>query len=345
MTFFQGTQLYTGLHAEMWNYIDQQTWEAVVPVYYSMGLDKVTKGLALDLVTSPVLAFVTGTGTGSLFRVAGSKIRASYNVKDYVLVTSGVQIPTGNNNLSAQEQSVVSNMGTRQLGFMVTDVQSGINWNTTATSSFQINDDFIIGAGLGYLLRGRYTPVAGGGSYNPGDELTFTAGCDYTMLFSETKLKLMGEYMFTYYGVDRLNDTTKVFQASPRHTINLRGDLKPARGLRDLAVLSLNLFGENKVWTGTIQQPRGKTDIFTLSNYLYLSKMANISPYVLATVNLFVPNSDVPGQAFVAGLGAGGALQISRTLSVRAQAAVEGGSMNNNGLFGVELNGGINYVF
>ena len=57
-SFFRGTKLYTGLHFELWNYDKTQTFETVLPIYYSMDLSNYLSGLALDLVTSPTFATI-----------------------------------------------------------------------------------------------------------------------------------------------------------------------------------------------------------------------------------------------------------------------------------------------
>jgi|GEM_PF-5748874 hypothetical protein len=345
VSFFHGSQLYTGVHAEVWNFEGQQTWEVVLPIYYSLGLDALATGLAVDAVTSPVLGLLNGPNAGTLARVAGSKIRASYNFRDFVLFTAGLQVPTSPNKLSTEEQNVVSWLATPEMEFKVSDVQSGLNGNVSASSSYRVNDDFVLGGGIGYLLRGQFVPVDGGGEFDPGDEFTATLGGDYGFLLGRTSVKIMAEYMFTVYGTDRLAGN-KVFRAAPRNTINLRFDVKPARGLRDLAVLSLNIYGKNRILSASLPPiQRGRTDIFLLTDYLYFAKTGAVSPFILATARLYAQNGGGGGDAFVAGLGGGGAFAVSRALSIRAQAALDGGTLNGSGMFGVEINGGISYVF
>jgi len=345
-TFFHGSELYAGIHTEMWNdfQVKQQTWESVLPVYYSMNLDKVTQGLALDAVTSPTLAFQTGDGVNNnvLPRIAGSKVRASYNFKDYFLATTGVQIPTGNSKLSSSEVPVAGAIATPQMAFQVSDVQTGFNWSSSLSSSYQLTDELVVGAGASYLLRGSYIPVDSSGTYKPGDELTLTVGTDYDILFGDMQVKLMGEYMFSWYGTDTYNNSD-VYQALIRHTINLRADCKPQNGLRNLAVLSFNIFGKNGL--NKLSQYTGKADIFLLSDYVYLRPIAAFSPYVIANVNMFANNNGEGGNAFVGGAGAGCSMEINRALSIRAQLVLQGGALNGYGLVGAELNGGINYVF
>jgi hypothetical protein len=361
INFFEGSQGYIGLHAELWRYTGQSTLEFVLPLYYSLGLPQVTPGLALDVVTSPTYAVQTGVGNdaSSVLRVAGSKLRFSYNCKNLFLATAGVQIPTGTNALSMKEVPAAAAISTPQMAFKIADVQSGFNEDFTVATSLDMGDDFVLGGALGYLIKGGFTPVEKAKTFSPGNEFTFTAGADYTMQFPQSKLKLMGEYMFTYYGRDKYDDTA-FHQAAPRHTINLRADLKPAHGLRNLAVLSFNLYGTNKAISPEKQIPVGgggtstipektfetaRTDILLFNDFLYFHPGRTLAPYAVLTSNIFTPSGGATGDAVVFGLGAGGSLYLSRVMTIRAQLVIEGGEMNKNMMLGGELNGGVQYVF
>jgi hypothetical protein len=356
INFFQGSQGYAGLHAELWRYTGQTTLEFVLPLYYSIGLDRAAPGLALDVVTSPTFAAQTGVGNeaSTVLRVAGSKIRASYNFKNLFLATAGIQIPTGKNALSANEQPAAAAISTPQMAFRVAEVQSGFNENFTVASSIEMSDDLFLGGALGYLIKGGYAPVEKAKTFSPGNEFTVTLGADYTMLLSNSKFKLMGEYMLTLYGKDKYNDTA-FHQAAPRHTFNFRGDLKPAHGLRNLAVLSFNLYGKDKSITPKIVTPLDtvpervvenvRTDILMLNDFLYFPPGKTLAPYAVFSTNIFTPSGGATGNAMVFGLGAGGTLSVSRVMSVRGQLVIEAGSLNKSFMMGGELNGGIQYVF
>jgi len=104
------------------------TLETVVPIYYSMSLSRLLEGLALDVVTSPTFAMYGGSDqaqTDKLFAVSNTKIRGSYTVRDFVLVTAGVQIPTGGNKLSQDQMRTAGAISTKQMGFKVSRAGSG----------------------------------------------------------------------------------------------------------------------------------------------------------------------------------------------------------------------------
>ncbi|MCU0609714.1 MAG: hypothetical protein MUF22_08125 [Chitinispirillaceae bacterium] len=342
--FFRGSQGFSGLHAELWRYAGQSTGEFVLPIYYSIGLKNVAPGLALDVVTSPTLALQAGAATNTLFRVAGSKLRASYNFNNLFLATAGVQVPTGSNTLSQSEQSVAGAISTPQMAFKITDMQSGVNGSFSLASSIQVDDDLVVGAAVGGLVRSEFIPVKDAKAFNPGDELTATLGADYTLQLSGSRLTLMGEYLFSYYTWDRSGNIA-FYHAAPRHGINLRADHKPVQGVRNLAALAFNLYGKNRQLVAGSITNKVRSDIFLLNDYLYFPAVRNMFPYALVTANVFTEGGSGTGKAVVGGLGGGGAWQMSRAMVIRGQAVLQGGAMNRTPLYGIELNGGVQYVF
>lgn len=351
-SFIRRAQSYLGVHLEYWRYTGQNTFETVIPIYYSMGLGQLLEGLAVDVVTSPTVAVHGGGSAASttpLFSVSNTKVRASYLFKNLVLVTMGAQIPTGGNKLSPEQMNTAGKISTRQMSFKVKRTGSGFNFDATAATSYEIAEDFVLGAAIGYLAKGAYTPLEGGTKFNPGNELTLTVGADYGTVIGNLKAKLIGELGWTHYGKDRQHETT-VYQAGSSFALNLRAQTQTTDGLKNVVALSVDLNTKDKDLSANTTSR--SSNVFTLSDNIYLRRTNALRPYLLGRTSLYTPNvlgsgsSEVKaGRALTGGLGAGGVLDVKRTVRIRGQVIVEAGGMDGNGLLGGELSGGIRYVF
>ncbi|MBD3344055.1 MAG: hypothetical protein GF401_03225 [Chitinivibrionales bacterium] len=343
-SFITGSNLYTGVHCEYWNYQKSRTLETVVPLYYSMDLAAITEGLALDLVTSPTFALYSdAVTTDPFFGVANTKLRASYNYEKLVLVTAGIQIPIGTNKLSAQESQVAGAVSTRQMAFKVARIGSGLDMDLTAASSLEIMDNLCVGAAAGFLLHNPYVPHESGAKFNPGDEISFTLGADYTLFTEQIKARLMGDLLFTLYTPDR-EAGEKVFHAGPRLTVTIMPSVTFANGNVNALAASFMLRSgdEHLSPAGGVERDAGD-DIVIANRYYFASP--DIQPHALAKMSIFSPDASLSTHAFVVGFGGGFAPRINRQWKLRSEAAIEIGAMNKNFLWGIEIGGGLQFAF
>lgn len=351
-SFYRNNRLFTGLHVEYWNYQQIHTLETVLPVYYSLGLENVLEGLAFDVVTSPTMAMNGGemfSSTNVLFAVANTKIRSSLNINDVVLVTAGLQIPTGSNQLSAEQRHVVGAVSSRQMNFKIARFQTGFDLDFTAASSYQFSDELVLGMAAGYLLHLPFTPIEDvpgvtPAKYDPGDEIAITVGADIKTLMGGLKTRIMGDFMTNLYLPDK-DGGNKVFRAGPRFSVDARMDMKASNGKRNLAVLSINIFGKDKVILPGSDLKRAQGDQFSLTDYLYPGKWGEVSPFAIMKVSLYTPNDNDAGRALLGGLGGGLRVPVRKTLNLRLQFLVEGGGMGGDAILGSEIGGGLQYVF
>ncbi|MFH1759635.1 MAG: hypothetical protein ABIA63_00910 [bacterium] len=344
-SFFRGSNIYSGLHLEFWNWSNVQTLETVLPIYYSMNLDAFFDGLAIDAVTSPTFALTHKEEANTIFGLAGTKIRTSYNYKNLVIGTFGVQIPTGTNKLSASQTQTVGAIATKQMAFKLSRFNTGLDMDFTASSSYEILEDLVLGASLGFLMHGSFTPTEGMKKYNPGNEFTIALGTDYTIFAMNRKISLYGDFIWTTYTADEY-DKKDVFDAGEKITFNLRGSIKLNQYFLNMLGITFNSRGNNtNINNDTTVNKIDAGEELLLSNYIYLLGVKKYSPYAIGKISIYGSNGAKSGSAFILGMGGGGSLALAGNISIKAQAVLELGSMTGSALIGMELSGGINYVF
>jgi hypothetical protein len=356
-SFFHGTRLFTGVHAELWTYAHTRTFEAIVPVYYSMTLDHLVKGLAFDLVTSPTLGMLdVGTEVPAdwLFAVANTKVRLSYNLADVVLATVGMQIPTGGNALSAREKNVQGAIATEQMNFEVGRVPTGLDVDATLSTSIALTDRFVLGAGAGVLLHGRYTPLEGGKRFNPGDEYSFTLGAELSGTRRRAKRAWLTDVGVTLYTADREDTATaatteeyiRVFKPGTRFTIDSRLSIFSAEGAGNVTTVSVRLTGDNEILAqDSLIDTDRETNAFVVTNLVHLAPKGRLRPSLIGKGTFFTPNEDGIGQSALGGAGAGMVVNLTRRVTLDSRVVIEAGAMDGGFLLGTELRGGVRYVF
>ncbi len=342
-SFLRGTKLYSGIHMEFWNYAQLQTVETVVPVYYSMNLDQYLEGVAVDLVTSPTYGTLIGNDiSDNLFGLAGTKARVSYNFNNAILGTFGIQAPTGTNKLSQQQTNTVGALSTKQMNFKVSRYGTGLDLDLTFSTSWELMDDFIIGAAMGILTHGAFNPVDNSQEYNPGNEMSAILGADYTMYTGGKKLRLSGDLTYTHYTADEINNKG-VFAAGDKYNLNVTGSTKLSPGYYNSTSLTFTFRTEEKVLAAASSNSPGNDLLF--NNRLHLLKYKKYSPFIITRIYKYFADENGNGSAFTAGAGAGGYLALAPRMTLNAEAAMDMGVLNSSFLFGFEINGGVNYAF
>ena len=94
------------------------------------------------------------------------------------LFTVYVNLPTGIDSLEAAEASLTRDMSRNDLDFPIKTFGQGLDWGGTLTLARQMGH-WAVSAGGGYVIRGPYTPLTTVSDYDPGDEVTVTAGASY----------------------------------------------------------------------------------------------------------------------------------------------------------------------
>ncbi|MFC1584923.1 hypothetical protein ACFL5V_05200 [Fibrobacterota bacterium] len=376
ISFFRGSQLYSGGHLESWAVNDVRVTQIALPVMYSMDLKGLLPGLALDAVTTPVTGFLSGDATGvpdntAAFGLSGTKSRISYNFKDRLVTTLGVQTPTGPSELALGQSALEGAFSTRQMHFRIAGLGSGWNIHYTLSSAVEIADDLIIGGSIGILTTGLYHPTEPDSMYNintglfelttddwnSGNEFSAAAGVDYIVYAGGRKMKMLGDLVYTYFTTDVWNGSD-VFQAGPKWALNATAGTKISQGMYSTINLNVIFRQKNTIVDGGFDAMTGETvdvkrkagtDVL-LSHYLQFIRNKSKKPYVIARIYKFGARESAFtnrrfGNTLTGGLGAGGRMLLSARISLNGKAIVDIGGMDGNLLYGAELNGGINVRF
>jgi len=159
--------------------------ELAIPLFAFM---PVTRSLMLDIGTAFASATVTGTSAGQATqsKVSGltdTQIRATANVgSDLVLLTAGVNLPTGRSTVTPAEQAAAGLIGNDFLVFPISSMGSGFG-GTGGLAVAHPFGDWNLGAGFSVRHSMPFDPYqdATGAKlrYTPGDETRARLGVDH----------------------------------------------------------------------------------------------------------------------------------------------------------------------
>lgn len=206
-----------GASFEYWASGEHQISEWVLPVavHYS-----VSDRLSITLINQPTIARLkrpaqdfnlsglTDTRLGASFLFGGEKF----------LATAGANFPTGKTELDQDQLVVAQVIPLRELGLRTNYFGGGLDLSAGLSAALPFGN-WVIGAGVGFLRMGAYTPIAGSGKYDPGEEMTFTLGLDRS--FGE-ETKLLADVTYSLYTADTF-EGADYFQSGPRLIIEARG--------------------------------------------------------------------------------------------------------------------------
>lgn len=143
----------------------------------------------------------------------------SYYWEPYnTIFTFGVNAPTGKRELS-RDQFLTSVLFSNSLfDLQVPVLGQGLNLNPGAAWVFPLRDFLVLGVAAAYQYRGPYKPRDGFDEYDPGDEITASAGIDYRA--TET-IAVSMDLVFTSYAADKFAGST-VYASGNSYWVNLQ---------------------------------------------------------------------------------------------------------------------------
>lgn len=118
-----------------------------------------------------------GSGTTDASGPLDTQISGEWTVSR-VRVTGYVSVPTGKDSLDAVESALAMGISRNDLDFPVKSFGRGFDYGGAVTIAHQV-DQWALSFGGGYVVRGEYAPTAATSGYDPGNELTLTAGVSY----------------------------------------------------------------------------------------------------------------------------------------------------------------------
>jgi hypothetical protein len=134
---------------------------------------------------------------------------------DQILLSAGVNLPTGKKELShADEQPVMAMLTQNYLSFPLRRLGEGFGLNLLAGAA-TTSGDARYGGTISYQVNGSYKAYEGDGDYQPGNMLSFSVSADTR----SGQWALMADVTFTTFTADKLEEE-KVFLQSDQFEIH-----------------------------------------------------------------------------------------------------------------------------
>ena len=121
------------------------------------------------------------------------------------LVGLDVGLPVGTKELDFDAFATALVLNRNELAFAVPQVGQGLQVAPSAAIAVPLGPTVALGAGVSYVRRGAYQPFAAPDfDYDPGDEITLTAGIEANLLVTDVSL----DVAYTRYGDDSFAEAT-----------------------------------------------------------------------------------------------------------------------------------------
>jgi hypothetical protein len=189
----------------------------IVPVAFRSAIGS---AVAVDVYSAWARGAINVAGTEyTLEGPVDTRVRASWTVAPWIVVTAGVNVPTGASEHDGEQALVASMLSTELLGFREAGWGVGLGATTGIATAHRFGE-WGMGFGVSYRHAADYTPAAGGElQYNPGDEVRIRLALDRDIGAS----KLTAGFTFQNFAQDRIGGRN-LFQPGSR----LRGDVSYA---------------------------------------------------------------------------------------------------------------------
>ena len=214
--------------------------EMAIPLFAFVPL---TRTLTLDIGTAFASARVTNTSAGqsnqsTISGLTDTQIRATANLgSDLVLLTVGVNVPTGRSTVKPSEQSAAGLIGNDFLVFPISSMGSGFG-GTGGVAIAHPFGDWNLGAGFSVRHSMPFDPYQDAAGtklrYTPGDETRARIGVDHPYGTGRASLGLT----YSKFGDDQLS--TSIYNTGDR--LLAQGYVTSAMGRGDYLLSAWNLF-------------------------------------------------------------------------------------------------------
>lgn len=213
--------------------------ELAVPLFVQV---PVSQRLSFDIGTSYTKARVKQTGTGAsesnISGMTDTQIRGNLSLgTDFVILTAGVNLPTGTSTVPVDKQRAAGLIGSDFLAFPIASMGTGFG-GTGGIAIARPLGDWNIGAGFSVRHSAQYDPfdVTGGPAlhYQPGNEYRARVGLDHPVGTGRVT------FGFTYstFGNDQLAGS--IYNTGNRYLSQV--DYNNSLGVGRISVSGWNLF-------------------------------------------------------------------------------------------------------
>ncbi len=153
----------------------------------------------------------------SLSGLADARLQLNRSFSDdQLLLSVGINLPTGKKELSRGEEShVIHKLSQNYLSFPMRRFGEGFGFNVLLGGA-RILGEFRCGAGIMYQYNGSYNPIEDTGKYDPGDFVSINAGADW----QRDKMTFTFNTVFTVHADDKF-EGNRVFSQNSQLAFRL----------------------------------------------------------------------------------------------------------------------------
>ncbi len=329
-------EITTGVYYQTWeSEVGEEITEWTAPLVVVLPLNS---RISVDVLSGPARAEHFPTDN-RLEGFTDTRIRTSVLLaQETLLLTAGVNLPTGNSDLEAHQTDVAAALSLNALDFRTPTFGLGLGFNVGGVIAREIGDWMVIGAGASFQYNGDFHPLQDSSLvYDPGNEVDLTFGVD----LGGERFSLTGDVTYTLYGPDRVNGA-EVFRSGNKLLIQLLLAQQWSRGSSRF-YLRYRSKGKNQRRVGgqALKDERlnSNGDQFELeiATTFFLSRWLGVK--LLADGKLYLLNEYDTNGAVVAGGGGGLILNLSKWLSLDTTAKYSRGGLRLRDTGLIEISG------
>ncbi len=317
-----------GFCYQVWRAGDNRASEFSFPVTFLYPLGPKA---GLYAATSPIVS-------GSLKAVADYGLSGMSDMKlgghwlmgrDRVLLTFGVNLPSGKSGLNTEEYAVASVLAMPAFNFRWPTLGQGLDVQIGAAGASEWNG-WILGGGVCGLMKGGYKPFRDvDESYDPGGEVSVSAGVEKEATMLGKEMRLTGDAMLSLYGDDTWGGE-KVFRPGRRLLLQIRSDFRAGPYDVRLCVRD-RVKGKNKSGAGEtydLESQNRNGNQFEITGIAGRTVSPSFAWRAIASIRRFSDNDDGTGGASLVGIGGGIRAPVARQAILDLEARWEKGTLH-----------------
>ena len=184
-------------------------------------------GRRLGLQLSGNAGLVSGSDLASIQSIGDFQTSLGYGFslgKASVVATATANLPSGKDELTSEELETTILLSQHAFDFGLPSFGQGMQFASQVGFAYPFGDQFAVGAGIAYHLRGGFKPVIGlEDDYIPGNELMFVLGADVRISSVTTASVDVG---YAQYAVDKLG-SDDFFELGDKTTATVKVQSRP----------------------------------------------------------------------------------------------------------------------
>jgi hypothetical protein len=278
-----------------------------IPVGMRMSFS-IYNGLALSKYEDTEINGLGDTKIGFRYFIPGDKF----------VFRAIASIPTGITELDPEQFILSQILAQNPLSYPVTYYGQGFNTSLSLAYATPITKAFVVGAGVVYNYRGKFTPLQNYGEFKPGDEITADIGFEVK---ASNNLKFNFDVLYTIFSKDKM-DNVDIFQFGNRLSLFAGVKLKTGDINHNLFVVT-RIREDSKFFTNDNEEEILKNGSQVNVNYVglmpitpKLSITVKLDGKIYGTYDQFLGGKVlVTGEATVIGCTAGAKLFLSDLIS------------------------------